>query len=99
MVKIVRIICITLFLVGCTSYQLRSTSRSLGIHKVARVFPVDLSSREKQVLCVKNLEKPSFLGGRFDGTNQVGVNLCVDSILDVSIQTFRNLDIDLLICL
>ena len=95
MVKIVRILILTLLLAGCTSSQLRSMSRSLGIHKVARVFPVDLSSREKQVFRVRNLEKPSFWGRRFDGTNQVGVNLCVDSILDVSIQAFRDLDIDL----
>lgn len=58
--KIVRILILTLLLAGCTSSQLRSMSRSLGIHKVARVFPVDLSSREKQVFRVRNLEKPSF---------------------------------------
>lgn len=95
MVKIVRILILALLFAGCTGYQLRSTSRSLGIHKVARVFPVDLSSREKQVFRVMGLEKPSLLGRRFDGLIQIKMNLCVDSIPGVSIEDFRNLKVDL----
>ena len=95
MVKIVRILILALLLAGCTSSQLRSISSSLGFHKVSRVFPVDLSDREKQVFRIRGLEKPSMLVHRSDGTFPFSLNLCMDSIPGVSIEVFKGFDVDL----
>ena len=49
MVKIVRILILALLLAGCTSDTIRAFDRTMGVFKVARVFPIDLSSRGKQI--------------------------------------------------
>ena len=85
MVKIARILILALLLAGCTSDTIRAFDRTMGVFKVARVFPIDLSSREKQIFHIRGLEKPSWLGRRSDGFTILFMDLCVDSIPDASL--------------
>lgn len=93
MVKIVWMICIALLLAGCTGPQIRSVERALGTFKVIRIFPIDLSNTEKQIFQIRGIDKPSFWGRRSDGRITYHMDLCVDSIPNVSLDYVGGMEI------
>ena len=67
------------WLVGCTGEQIRFISRTTGLFKVVRVFPIDLNNTDKHLFRIRLDEPVSSRGMSYD------IELCVDSIPDVSL--------------
>ena len=79
MVKKLALILIV-FLVGCTSNQLKSLDQILGVFRMLGYFEIDINSTEKQTFVVDKPRKPSFWGSRLDGQIHWIVHLCFDNV-------------------
>ena len=79
MVKKLALILIV-FLVGCTTNQIKMFDRVLGGYRVLGSFEVDINNTEKQTFVVDKPRKPSFWGSRLDGQIHWIVHLCFDNV-------------------
>ena len=78
---------------GCTSVHYRFLCKSFGFFKVIRVFPIDLSSREKQIFHIRGVETPSALSRFLGGDTKYHIDLCVDSIPEASLYNIKGWNI------
>ena len=79
MVKKLALILIV-FLVGCTTDQIKRLDRISGGYRILGSFEVDVNSTEKQTFVVDKPRKPSFWGSRLDGQIHWIVHLCFDNV-------------------
>ena len=58
---------LVVFLIGCTSNQLKSLDQILGVFRMLGYFEIDINSTEKQTFVIDNPRKQSFWGRTSEG--------------------------------
>jgi len=66
------------FLVGCSTYQLKRLDQILGAFRMLGYFEIDIDSREKQTFVVEKPQRESFWGRTIDGQTRWAASLCFD---------------------
>lgn len=97
MVKKLALILIV-FLVGCTTNQLKRLDQILGVFRMLGYYEIDIDSREKQTFVVEKPRRESFWGRTSEGQTVWGVSLCFDrgevnGDIDTMIQSPERFDV------
>ena len=85
------------FLVGCTTNQLKRLDQILGVFRMLGYYEIDIDSREKQTFVVEKPRRESFWGHTLEGQTVWKASLCFDrgevnGDIDTMIQSPQSFD-------
>ena len=78
MSKICLALILIVFLVGCTTDQIKRLEQIFGVFRMLGYFEIDINSTEKQTFVIDNPRKQSFWGRTLDGQTHWVVDLCFE---------------------